>query len=176
MKVSVLRLGHRFVRDKRISTHLCLVARAFGADEIIFDVEDDRVKKSIDKIIDKWGGDFKITFVKNWRSFIKDFKGEKIHLTMYGINLNTAIKRLNEEDKLIIVGGKKVPSEVYYLADHNIAVGNTPHSEVAALSVFLDRLFNGKELEKEIDKKLKVLPLERGKKVVRLDQQETKNK
>lgn len=169
MKVSVLRLGHRFVRDKRISTHLCLVARAFGADEIIFDVEDNRVKESVDKVIEQWGGEFKIGFIKNWKNFIRDFKGEKIHLTMYGININSAIKKLDrEKDKLIIVGGKKVPSEVYSLADYNIAVGNAPHSEVAALSVFLDRLFEGSELEKEINKKMKIIPLERGKKVIRI--------
>ena len=30
VSISVLRLGHRIVRDKRVSTHVALVARAFG--------------------------------------------------------------------------------------------------------------------------------------------------
>ncbi|MHC1589292.1 MAG: RNA methyltransferase, partial [Methermicoccaceae archaeon] len=34
----------------------------------------------------------------------------------------------------------KVPREVYELSDYNVAVGNQPHSEVAALAVMLDRL------------------------------------
>ena len=34
-RISVLRLGHRIERDKRITSHLGLTARAFGADEII---------------------------------------------------------------------------------------------------------------------------------------------
>ena len=39
---------------------------------------------------------------------------------------------------IIVVGGTKVPGEVYRLADHNISIGNQPHSEVAALAIFLD--------------------------------------
>jgi tRNA (cytidine56-2'-O)-methyltransferase len=41
---------------------------------------------------------------------------------------------------MIIVGAEKVPPELYGLADWNIAVGNQPHSEVAALAITLDRL------------------------------------
>ena len=33
--ISVLRLGHRRERDKRITSHLGLTARAFGANEVI---------------------------------------------------------------------------------------------------------------------------------------------
>ena len=35
--IIVLRIGHRIGRDKRITTHVALVARAFGANEIIID-------------------------------------------------------------------------------------------------------------------------------------------
>ena len=34
MKVNVLRLDHRLKRDTRITTHVCLTARAFGASKI----------------------------------------------------------------------------------------------------------------------------------------------
>ena len=40
-RVSVLRLGHRRERDKRITSHLGLTARAFGADEVILAGEED---------------------------------------------------------------------------------------------------------------------------------------
>jgi tRNA (cytidine56-2'-O)-methyltransferase len=58
---------------------------------------------------------------------------------------------------------------MYQLADWNVAVGNQPHSEVAALAVFLDRLFEGQELTKEFDGGLKILPSPRGKHVVGMD-------
>ena len=34
-------------------------------------------------------------------------------------------------------------------ADFNVGVTNQPHSEVASLAVFLDRLFEGRELDRE---------------------------
>ena len=36
--IGVLRLGHRRERDKRITSHLGLTARAFGADEVFLAV------------------------------------------------------------------------------------------------------------------------------------------
>ena len=39
--IGVLRLGHRRERDKRITSHLGLTARAFGADEIYLAGEED---------------------------------------------------------------------------------------------------------------------------------------
>jgi len=167
MNVAVLRLGHRFERDKRISTHLALVSRALGAEKIVFDAKDLRIKKSVDAISDSWGGKFKIKFIDSWRNYIRDFEGVKVHLTMYGININDIdlAKLKARENIMVIVGGKKVPSDVYELADYNIAVGSQPHSEVAALSVFLDRLFEGSELEKDFEGSRRIVPQESGKKV-----------
>ena len=51
-------------------------------------------------------------------------------------------------------------------ADWNVAVGNQPHSEVAALAVFLDRLFHGEELAREFEGGLKIVPSPRGKEVL----------
>ena len=39
--VHVLRLGHRRERDKRITSHLGLTARAFGADNFVLSGEED---------------------------------------------------------------------------------------------------------------------------------------
>jgi hypothetical protein len=58
------------------------------------------------------------------------------------------------------------PSEVFDLADFNVGVGHQPHSEVAALAVLLDRIFNGSELKKEFKKwRLRIIPRNKGKKV-----------
>jgi len=168
MKILVLRLGHRFARDKRISTHLGLVARAFGADELVMDVWDSHVEESVDKVVDEWGGQFKMSFISDWKKYVREFRGDRIHLTMYGLNLNQLGEKIisSKKDKLIIVGGKKVPAEIYNMVDYNIAVGNQPHSEVAALATFLDRLFDGGELDKDFKGKKRIIPQEKGKKVV----------
>jgi len=168
LKVKVLRLSHRYSRDRRISTHVGLVARAFGADELLMDVKDSQLEESISKITEEWGGDFRVKYVKDWKKLLKNFDGEKIHLTMYGINIDDCIVDIKKsgKDKLVVIGGKKVPSELYSLVDYNIAVGNQPHSEVAGLAIFLDRLFEGKELKKDFGGKRRIIPQERGKKVI----------
>jgi tRNA (cytidine56-2'-O)-methyltransferase len=68
---------------------------------------------------------------------------------------------------LVVVGSQKVPFDVYDAADYNVGVTNQPHSEVAGLAVFLDRLFQGRELAREwTGGEKRVLPMETGKKVV----------
>ena len=57
MAISVLRLGHRPARDKRISTHVGLVARAFGADNLFYSgIKDSSFEKSIHGVVKQWGG------------------------------------------------------------------------------------------------------------------------
>jgi tRNA (cytidine56-2'-O)-methyltransferase len=72
-----------------------------------------------------------------------------------------------DEPLLVVVGSEKVPFEVYEHADWNVGVTNQPHSEVAALAVFLDRLFDGRELDREwADADREVIPKTVGKRVV----------
>ena len=169
--IYVLRLGHRKERDKRITTHVGLVARAFGADGIILSGErDESVERSLRDVVERWGGPFDVTYRADWRRVIREWKerGVVVHLTMYGIPVDDVIQRIRGKDVLVVVGAEKVPREVYDLADFNVAVGNQPHSEVAALAIFLDRYFQGRELRKEFrDWRIKVVPQERGKKVVK---------
>ncbi|MCD6381966.1 MAG: tRNA (cytidine(56)-2'-O)-methyltransferase [Candidatus Aenigmarchaeota archaeon] len=172
MKVFILRLGHRRKRDERMSTHCGLVARALGADGIIFSGESDQgLIESIRKVVKNWGGKFVVRYEKNWKKIIKSWNGIKIHLTMYGLPIQDKIKEIRKLGKgrkvLIIIGSEKVPSEVYGLVDYNIAVTNQPHSEVAALAIFLHELFEGKELNKKLlNAKLRIIPSEREKKVI----------
>jgi len=180
MAVEVLRLGHRGDRDKRISTHVALTARALGADRIIFTTEDEHVENSVKKVVESWGGDFEFVVEKHWKRYIKEFKkrGIVVHLTMYGANINEIMPEIRElskdKDILVIVGAEKVPKEVYELADYNVSVGNQPHSEVAALAIFLDRLFEGKTLYRDFENaKIKIVPSNHGKVVIR---EKSKNK
>ena len=173
MRVHVLRIGHRFVRDDRITTHVALVARAFGADSIYMYMADEGIKKTVEKVVDRWGGDFEVHLVEDWKRVIREFKGKGaiVHLTMYGLPVDDVIDELRKEDELlVIVGAEKVPREVYELSDYNVAIGSQPHSEVAALAVFLDRLFEGGELRNEFNNaKLKIIPSKRGKRVLKLE-------
>ncbi len=168
MDVYVLRLGHRPERDKRISTHVALTARAFGAKGIYFDTYDESIFKSVRDVVRRWGGDFFIEHIENWRKFLKDFEGLKVHLTMYGVPLPEKIEEIKRSGKiLVVVGAEKVPREVYELCDLNVSIGNQPHSEVAALAVFLDRVLDGLVFQLEFpNARIRVIPCERGKNVL----------
>jgi len=170
MAIWVLRLGHRRVRDQRITSHCALVARVFGAEGITYSGDkDENLEKSIRKVVERWGGSFEINYEKNWKKIIKNWKGKIVHLTMYGLPIQDIINEIKgcKKDLLVIIGSQHVPGEVYHLTDWNVAVTNQPHSEVAALAVFLDNFFEGKELKKKFDnKKIRIIPQEKGKKTI----------
>ncbi len=167
-RVTVLRLGHRRERDKRISTHVGLVARAFGASEIVYSGEEDaRLLESVNSVALEWGGPFKAAYQKEWKRFMKNFQGIKVHLTMYGIPFQEKLPEIRSagKDVLVVVGGEKVPPEAYHLADYNLAVTSQPHSEVAALAVFLYEYHEHREPVFKSPRKM-IVPQERGKKVI----------
>jgi len=169
--ITVLRIGHRRVRDARLSTHVGLTARAFGADAIVYSGEkDEKLLDSVKNVVNEWGGSFSVSYEKNWRKVLEEFKGTKVHLTFYGLPVQKVIGDIQKKktcDVLIVVGSEKVPFEVYKSVDFNVAVTNQPHSEVAALAVFLHEYFHGKELEKKFrDWRRKILPKKCGKTVV----------
>ncbi len=165
--IVVLRIGHRIERDKRISTHVGLVARAFGAEKIVYSGDrDGKLLAGLRDVSKNWGGGFEAEY-KPWKKVVGGWKGKIVHLTMYGEKLRKKIKQVRgwKEDLLVVVGGEKVPPEIYGVADANIAVTNQPHSEVAALAVFLDWYADGKELEKKFNGKLRIEPKSKGKSV-----------
>ncbi len=168
MKAVILRIGHRYVRDYRVTTHVALVARAFGAEKMLVVSSEDEIKKSIREVNDRWGSDFEVQEVGNWKSVLKEWKnsGNKIvHLTMYGTRVDDIIGGIKKDNKdlIIVIGAEKVPKELYDISDYNVSIGNQPHSEIAALAIFLDRLFEGKQLIQEFKGKMKIVPSGKGK-------------
>lgn len=167
MSVHVLRLGHRPSRDKRVSTHLVLAARAFGAKGATYTgKQDNSLEESIRSVVEEWGGDFTINYSSNWKNSIKNWEGKVIHLTMYGLPYKEVVNEIRESpsDKLVVVGGAKVPGEIYEMADWNVAVTSQPHSEVSALAVFLHELYMGEELGLEFQgARLRIVPQGHGK-------------
>ncbi len=172
--ITVLRMGHRRGRDDRISTHVGLTARQFGADRIVYSGEkDSKMLESLRDLCERWGGDFDVVYREDWRTVIKDFDSVKIHLTMYGLPFQDHLDDVQSDldadgDMLVIVGGEKIPKDVYDLVDHNLAVGHQPHSEVGALAVFLHDFFDGDELGQKFEgADITVVPQEQGKKTER---------
>ncbi|MHA1708037.1 MAG: tRNA (cytidine(56)-2'-O)-methyltransferase [Candidatus Heimdallarchaeaceae archaeon] len=171
MNISVLRLSHRLVRDKRMSTHLALVSRALGITEFYYSGEhDSSVEKSVIQVCNEWGGNFSIIHVENPLKFTKEWKkkgGKIVHLTMYGIELSEILEELKkqfEKDILVIVGGAKVSGSIFELADYNVAIGHQPHSEIAALAIFLDNITEGKARKLKFqESKIEIIPTKKGK-------------
>jgi len=170
MKIEVLRIGQRLVRDDRVTTHVALVSRAFGASKILMQEVNPEIKKTISDVNRTWGGTFEVEIINNWKKVLKSKKNsfKIVHLTMYGENIDSITDKLKQEEQiLIVVGAEKVPREAYDLADYNVAVGNQPHSEISALAVLLDRVLQGRQfLKKHENARKEIIPTKRGKKVL----------
>jgi len=169
--VVVLRLGHRPGRDGRMTTHVGLSARAFGADCVVFGADASSPGDTVRDITDRFGGPFDVDVTENPLSVLREWDGRVVHLTMYGERVQDVESEIREAHDhgsplLVVVGAEKVPFEVYERADWNVGVTNQPHSEIAGLAVFLDRLFEGRELDREwADADRTVIPQEIGKRV-----------
>jgi tRNA (cytidine56-2'-O)-methyltransferase len=186
-EVAVLRLGHRPGRDERMTTHVGLTARALGADRAMLAGEASKSQETVEDITDRFGGPFTVELTESPKAVIRDWPGRVVHLTMYGEQIQDVEDEIRAAHRgsdgrdgeredgdpiLAVVGSQKVSFDVYEAADWNVGVTNQPHSEVAGLAVFLDRLFEGRELEREwADAEQTVVPTATGKKVVPADEE-----
>ena len=127
-----------------------------------------------------WGGEFDFSMGEPFNNTVNEWRKNKsivVHLTAYGENIQTSdiLNRIksHKKDIMVIVGSKKVPAEFFSerISDYNLAIGNQPHSEIAALAVFLDRIYEGKELNKKFQNaKFKILPSKRRKVIIESNQ------
>lgn len=175
-KSYILRIGHRPERDQRVTTHVGLSTRALGASGMYLAADDAKVADSIADVAKRFGGDYFCENDVKWKSCINRFKkegGKVVHLTMYGLRLQDVIADIRQEEKvLVVVGAEKVPGDLYELADYNVAVANQPHSEISAVALFLDHLYEGRELELSFDNpELEVIPTKVGKHTIKHEQE-----
>tara|TARA_B100001123_G_scaffold82355_1_gene93898 strand:+ start:470 stop:985 length:516 start_codon:yes stop_codon:yes gene_type:complete len=170
MKIEVLRIGQRVIRDDRVTTHVALVARAFGASKIYMNEVDPEIEDTISRMNKTWGGEFEIEFFEDWKKVLNSKINDHtiVHLTMYGEKIDDVTKDIRKNKNiLIVVGAEKVPRSIYEKADYNISVGNQPHSEISALAILLDRLHRGKQFEIKFDNySRRIIPTKKGKKVI----------
>ena len=79
--ITVLRLDHRLGRDTRITTHVCLTARAFGADKVILSGEHDKhIIESAQKVVENWGGDFEVEYQKAIGQLLRNINRKDLKL------------------------------------------------------------------------------------------------
>ena len=176
-RLDVLRLGYRKGRDPRITTHLALVSRALGADGFLLAGDKDQeMFDNLNSVSERFGGNLDTEHVSGLSHLKKHVAdgGVAVHLTMYGEPFRKAIPKIRRDKPvLIVVGGAKVPGDVYKYSQYNLAVGNQPHSEVAALALFLDAWHGESGSERSFDDaRLIIQPTASGKRVRDLDREE----
>ena len=174
-EIEVLRLGHRLGRDPRITTHLALVSRAMGASNFVLaGDEDEKLFSNIHSVNERFGHGLSCRYEKSPMRMLREIANSEeeskpiiIHLTMYGEPFKQVIPNIpKDKPVLVVVGGAKVPGELFKVSDFNIAVGNQPHSEVAALALFLDSWTNGEGFNREFSEpQLVISPSKSGKDV-----------
>ena len=171
-RIIILRIGHRVFRDQRVTTHVCLTARALGAEGVIIaDREDKVVESTIRDVTNRFGGPFQVQTGIAWKKAVRDWKaagGKIVHLTAYGLPLPKVLPEIQgmTYDMMVIVGSEKMPGEVFKIADWNVSITNQPMSEVAALAVFLDWYGKHREFDYEFsDAEVRIVPSKNGKEV-----------
>ena len=165
----ILRLGHRIERDKRITSHVALTARAFGISHLYYSGQkDSHFETSLKKVSEEFGGSFKIEHINKPLEIVKKKKKEGVcivHLTMYGIPFEEKLRELEKEEKILfVVGGEKVEGVYYQMSNMNVSVSHQPISEVSALGILLYSLYGFASFK---DGKREVLHSENGKKIVK---------
>jgi tRNA (cytidine56-2'-O)-methyltransferase len=138
----------------------------------VTDAHDSQLVETIRRVVEEFGGEFTVESGMPWRSTASKWKqsgGKIVHLTAYGVSLRKVIGeiRRSKSSKLIVVGAEKMPGEVFHIADWNVAVTNQPISEVSALGIFLDWLFKHRLREDFRGAKIRILPSERGKRIIK---------
>ena len=154
-----------------MTTHVALTARAFGAEGVILPDSAGQAARTTEDITDRFGGPFAVEQVTDPQRVVRAHDGPVVHLTMYGEPLEEVLSAVRSALEtamgLIVVGGGKVPGAVYDRADWNVAVGNQPHSEIAALAVCLDRLQAGRWADRRwTDADRRFIPQASGKRVI----------
>ena len=174
-EIEVLRLGHRLGRDPRITTHLALVSRAMGASNFVLaGDEDEKLFSNIHSVNERFGHGISCRYEKSPMRMLREIANSDeeskpiiVHLTMYGEPFKEVIPNIpKDKPVVVVVGGAKVPGELFKVSDFNIAVGNQPHSEVAALALFLDSWTDGEGFNREFSEpQLVISPSKSGKDV-----------
>ncbi len=160
--LSVLALGKA---DFGSNLDLCLTARAFGASAVTFvGKRNPKLIRVLNRMSGRWGGDFTVSFVDNWKEFLKTKKNYKtIYLTRFGVPINKVKYSLKTyKNIMLIVTQTEAFKNLYKAVDFNVSITTQPHCTTAAVAVFLHTFYEGRELAMHFENaKYKVIPEER---------------
>jgi tRNA (cytidine56-2'-O)-methyltransferase len=127
---------------------------------------DEAVAETLRGVVARWGGTFELVGAPDWKRIVREHPGAVVHLTMYGLPVAQVLPRLaGDGPLLVVVGGAKVPAELYQRSTYNVAVGHQPHSEVAALAVLLAELRGIPGPGAPAGARARIVPTARGKRV-----------
>ena len=88
--------------------------------------EDKEMFENLESVSERFGGSLETSHVKGMSHLKKHVQdgGVAVHLTMYGEPFRKAIPKIRRDRPVVIVvGGAKVPGDVYKICQHNVAVG-----------------------------------------------------
>ncbi|MCL5434073.1 MAG: tRNA (cytidine(56)-2'-O)-methyltransferase [Candidatus Marsarchaeota archaeon] len=160
--ISILVIGKNSY-DRMVD--IALTSRAFGASEITFTTKKNpTLIKYISRLNNKWGGNFNINFISNWKSFINTRKTYKvIYLTKYGQSLQNIGNIIrNYKNLLLIVSSEEVNKTILNNSDFNVSITTQPHCEASAIAIFLHHFYEGRELALHFQNAgYKIVPAER---------------
>src|SRR3989442_10912173 len=114
MTIAVLRLGHRPARDKRVTTHVALTARAFGADAVLVSTRDVGLERGLRSVTARFGGPFEVRTGVPWRETLREWGGPILPPTKYRETPQDALPpNPKTENPLLVVRAEKVPRAVF---------------------------------------------------------------
>lgn len=144
---------------------ICLTARAFGASSVVLTSSsheiNSKLKRFCNSVANKWGGNFSVQFISNWKSYISSKTNYKtVYLTRYGISIQKQQYSIRSyKNVLLIISTDKERPELNKISDFNISITAQPHSSIAAMAIFLNMYYAGRELSLNFSKaQYKVVP------------------
>ena len=136
--------------------------------------EDEKLFENVVSVNERFGHGLDCRYEKSPLKYLRNIVNNEVnrptvvHLTMYGEPFKSTTPSIPKGNGVIvIVGGAKVPGEIFKISDYNIAVGNQPHSEVAALAVALSQWHSSVAIQSRFEGgSIRVIPSREGKNVV----------
>ncbi len=169
--ISVLVVGRSSYEDK---LSLCMVARAFGASNIMFCPTDrgamDRLARRCRSLNRDWGGTFGLGFTDDWKRYVNEKKNYlKVYLTRYGLPMRKIGYQVRTyKNVLVIVSENESTKQLYKATDFNISITTQPHSCASSVAVFLHDFYQGRELAMHFENaRYKISPEQHGIRVER---------
>ena len=144
---------------------ICLTARALGASSVVLTSSshemNSKLKRFCNSVTNRWGGNFSVQFVSNWKSYISTKTNYKtVYLTRYGIPIQKQQYSIRSyKNILLIISTDKERPELNKISDFNISITAQPHSSIASMAIFLNMYYAGRELSLNFSKaQYKVVP------------------